>query len=261
MDELFLQPFLTGLCLALFLPWLGNLLRLRDEWFATLGLAHLSAAGAMAAQTLGASILIGSPLGALAGVVVKRLAGLRSNAAYGVMMLAGWSATLLIAANGGAGESLGHALVDGQLYFSGAGEAILVCLLLVLGGAALWRLTPRLVAAALFPASERANRLPAWRWHLGFECLVVAAVAVATASIGLMACFALLFVPAWLAFGRAASWRRAAQLSVAAGVVAYVAAFFIALHFDQPFGPVLVALLVAISLPLRAAAGSAAGRH
>lgn len=253
MDDLFVRPFLTGLCLALFLPWLGNLLRLRDEWFATLGLAHLAAAGAMAAQTLGGSILLGSPLGALLGVAVKRWADLRSNAAYGAMMLAGWSVTLLIAANGGAGESLGHALVDGQLYFSGAAEAVMAGLLLIFGGALLYCLTPRLVAAALFPAHEKANRLPAWRWHLSFELLVLAAVAVATASIGLMACFALLFVPAWQAFGRAGSWRQATVRSMLLGALAYVLAFAIALRLDQPFGPVFVALLLLLCLPLRKA--------
>lgn len=252
MDELFLRPFLTGLCLALFLPWLGNLLRLRDEWFATLGLAHLSAAGAMLAQALGISILVGSPLGALCGALAKLAAGARSNAAYGVMMLAGWSATLLVAANGGAGEALGHALIDGQLYFSGPAEALIACLLLVGGAVLLPLLTPRLIAAVLFPANEKVNRLPAWRWHLGFECLVVIAVAIATASIGLMACFALLFVPAWVSFGRAVSWRQGVLLSIVLGLGCYVVAFFAALRFDQPFGPVLVGLLVMACLGLRA---------
>lgn len=248
MHDLFVWPFVGGLCLALILPWLGNLLLLRGEWFATLGLAHLSAAGALAAQSVGWPVLLGAPLGALAGALLKLRAAARSNAAYGLMMLAGWALTLLIAANGGAGEALGHALVDGQLYFAGPFETAAAVALLLLGVPALHLLTPRLIAATLFPASERANRLPAWRWHGGFELLVVAAVAVATANIGLMAGFAMLFIPAWFAFGRAASWRGGVLISMAAGVFCYLLAFGLALRFDQPFGPVLVALLVGLGL-------------
>ena len=38
-DDIFLIPFLTGLCLALALPILGCFLRLRDEWLAALAYA------------------------------------------------------------------------------------------------------------------------------------------------------------------------------------------------------------------------------
>ena len=44
-SDLFLLPFLTGLCLALILPALGCFLRLRDEWLAALAYAHVAAAG------------------------------------------------------------------------------------------------------------------------------------------------------------------------------------------------------------------------
>ena len=47
MDSLLTVPFFAGLTLAVLLPLVGNLLRLRDEWLATLGLAHLAAAGAL----------------------------------------------------------------------------------------------------------------------------------------------------------------------------------------------------------------------
>ena len=41
-SDLFLLPFLTGLCLALILPVLGCFLRLRDEWLAALAYAHVA---------------------------------------------------------------------------------------------------------------------------------------------------------------------------------------------------------------------------
>ena len=40
-DDIFLIPFLTGLCLALALPILGCFLRLRDEWLAALAYARV----------------------------------------------------------------------------------------------------------------------------------------------------------------------------------------------------------------------------
>ena len=52
-SDLFLIPFLTGLGLAILLPLLGCYLRLRDEWLAALAYSHVSAAGALLAQTTG----------------------------------------------------------------------------------------------------------------------------------------------------------------------------------------------------------------
>jgi zinc/manganese transport system permease protein len=72
---------------------------------------------------------------------------------------------------------------------------------------------------------------------------VALAIAVATATLGLMATFALVFLPAWIAFRHAPDWRRGNWLGVGIGVASYLAAFAIALWLDQPFGPVLVAVL------------------
>jgi zinc transport system permease protein len=86
------------------------------------------------------------------------------------MILAGWALTLLIAANTMLGDALAHALIDGQLYFAGWREfAIDIAVVLAALPALRW-LMPRLVAARLFPERERANGLPAWRWHLGLTC-------------------------------------------------------------------------------------------
>ena len=63
-----------------------------------------------------------------------------------------------------------------------------------------------------------------------------------------MGAFALVFIPPWLAFRRAANWRSGLRWSLAIGVVAYVAAFALALGLDQPFGPVLALLLVLVGL-------------
>jgi zinc transport system permease protein len=242
-DSLFAVPFFAGLMLALLLPLVGNLLRLRDEWLATLGLAHLAAAGALLGMALHLPTFAGALVGALAGACAKQASGGRSNSAYGLMILAGWALTLLVAANTALGEALAHALIDGQLYFAGWREFAVDVIVLFVALPLLRWLTPRLVAARLFPERERANGLPAWRWHLGFDLLVAVVVAAGTATFGLMASFALIFVPPWIAFRLGADWRRAQYLAAGIGVTGYGTAFWLALSLDQPFGPILVTVL------------------
>ena len=78
--------------------------------------------------------------------------------------------------------------------------------------------------------------------------MVAFAVALATQSVGVMAAFALVFVPPWVAFAGANGWRRALARTAAVAVVAYVVAFAAAIGLNQPFGPVLVATLLLTGL-------------
>ncbi len=246
MDSLFVVPFFAGLAVAILLPLVGNLLRLRDEWLATLGLAHLAAAGALIGLAWDLPPIVGAPIGAVLGGALKHAAGGRGHSAYGLMILAGWSATLLVAANTVLGEALAHAVVDGQIYFAGGRELLIDATLLLAAMPILRYLAPRLVAARLFPERESANRLPVWRWHLGFDLLAALAIALATATVGLMASFALILVPAWIAFRHARDWWRANLLAVVVGVCGYALGFSLALASDQPFGPLLTAALLAL---------------
>jgi len=107
---------------------------------------------------------------------------------------------------------------------------------------------PRLIRARLFPGQEQGNRLPAWRWHLSFDLLTALGLAVGTATLGLMGAFALVFVPPWVAFRLADSWRSCLAISIGLGALAYGGAFAIALMLDQPFGPVLVAACIGIGM-------------
>lgn len=247
MDKLFIVPFLAGLAVAALLPLLGNLLRLRNEWLATLGLAHLATASALGGLAFGLPTLFGAPLGALLGALFKHLSGQRGHAIWGLIILAGWSAGFLIAANTMLGEALAHAVVDGQLWFAGPRELYAVLIGLTFALPLLRQLTPRLIAAQFFPTYETANRLPAWRWHLSFELTVALAIAAATATVGLMAAFALILVPSHVAFRLAANWRRANLLAVSFALAGYLLAFTLALNFDQPFGPTLAAVLVLLA--------------
>ncbi len=249
-DPLFRLPLFTGLLLALLLPLIGVYLRLREEWLAALGLAQLAGAGALSGAALGLPLLAGSALGAVLGAGVKNLRKGLGNDAYAVMILLGWSLALLISANSPHGDELAHAVTDGQLYFTGTSHLwTAIGLFLLTLGLLPW-LSPRLLRARFFPDYYRANGLPEWRYHLSFDLLAASALALATASIGLMAAFALVFIPAWVAFVFAQSWRWTLVWALAFGLLAYLSAFSLALWWDQPFGPVLVACCLSLAAVL-----------
>lgn len=244
LDPLFRVPFLTGLLLAATLPVLGTLLLLREEWLAALGLAHLAAASALLGLAAGLPLVLGGGAGALLGALAKAVLRVRGNVTYGFMILGGWSSLLLVAANTPLGDSLSHALIDGQLYFAGAVELTAALVVAALAGLTLPWLTPRLLRARFFPRDETANGLPAWRWHLGFDGLAALGLAVGIATLGIMGAFALVLVPAWIAFRTATGWGPTQAVAAASGAFGYLGAFGLALALDQPFGPVLVALLL-----------------
>jgi zinc transport system permease protein len=75
--------------------------------------------------------------------------------------------------------------------------------------------------------------------------LVAAGLALATAAVGVMAAFGLVFFPAMIAYRWGRTWRHAVGIATVVGVAAYTSAFAIALVHDQPFGPVLVLSMVA----------------
>lgn len=243
-DPLFQLPLITGLLLAGVLPLLGALLMLRDEWLAALGLAHIAAAGALAGLAAGLPAVAGGVLAAIAAGGSKTLLGARGNAVYVFMILLGWSTALLIGANSGLGDAVGHALMEGQLLFAGNTDLVAATLLCIVAAGGMPWIMPRLVRARLFPYHEIANRLPAWRWHLGFDLLAATGMAVGTASMGLMAAFALVFVPAWIAFRVAPSWRWTLLLCVSIGIGGYLIAFALALMLDQPFAPIHMLVLL-----------------
>ncbi len=246
-DTLFAVPFLSGLLIAAVLSAVGVLLRLRDEWLAALGFAHLAGASALIGLAIHLPAVLGATFGAALGALIKTLGRFRGNSVYALMILAGWSISLLVAANTALGSAIGHAMVEGQLYFAGVPHLTAAILLAVATLAGLYWLMPIIIRDRLFPGHDAANRLPAWRWHLVFDLLTATSMAVATATLGLMAAFALVFIPPWLAFRLAKSWKQALMISLIFGTATYIGAFLLALRLDQPFAPVLAALLLVIA--------------
>jgi zinc transport system permease protein len=213
-----------------------------------LGLAYLAGATGLIGLAFGIPTVLGAPLGALAGAAVKAFVHSRGNTIYAMMVLVGWSATMLVAANSPLGDVMGHALIDGQLYFAGTVHLAVTAVLGIIALMTLPAVSAPLIRGCLLPRYELANRLPAWRWHLSFDALVALGMAVGAGTLGLMAAFAMAFAPPLVAFRLARNWRRCQWISVIVGATTYVVAFAVALVFDQPFGPALVAVLAVTAI-------------
>jgi len=247
-DRMFLLPFANGLLLAILLPLLGAWIRLREEWLAALGLAQVAAAGvvvgAIFVEPVGLVALAAAALAAAA----KALLGRAGNDSYAVMILFGWAVALIGASFAAHGDELGRALVQGQIYFTGAGHLEGILALVVVSAVLLPWLSPRLLLGRFFPDHFRANGMPNPHHDVVFDVLVAITLALSATAIGVMAAFALVFVPPWVAFRFAHGWRRTLAWSVGLGIIAYLVAFVAAIRLDQPFGPVLVAALLLFAL-------------
>lgn len=243
-DPMFRIPFLTGLCLAAVLSLVGALLRMRNEWLAALGLSQLAALGGMAAHPLGAPVLLGALGAAGLAMLARSLMRRVGNSHHALMILIGWSGTLLIGSWVDHGAAIGEAFLRGQLYFThGLHLAGAAALLLMVAGLLPW-LSPRLLTERFFPDYYQANRMPVLPHRIGFGLLVMAAVVLGTVSMGAFPAFAMLFAPSWAGFVLVDGWARSLAATVLIGVGVYIAAFVLAMLIDLSFGPVLTALLV-----------------
>lgn len=249
-DPLFRMPFFTGLLLAPLAALLGVYLRLRTEWLAALAYTQLAAAGGMLAVVLHAPVLAGALAAAIVTAVAKGLSGRSGNDHFALAFLLAWGLTLLLAGFTQHGHHVGATLLDGQLYFTGrthltAGLLLALSIVLLLP----WLHRP-LMLRRLYPDHFALNQQRGWHHGLLFDLMAVVTLAVCATAFGVMASFALVFVPAWLAWHLATGWRQVLSIAMLLALTAYLAAFALALILDQPFGPVLVVLL-ALMAPLR----------
>lgn len=235
-EQLFLIPCLNGLCFAILLPLLGCYLRLRGEWLAALAYSHVAAAGALTSLAADLPLAAGGMASAGTAAISKRWLGhfVSQNVIYGLFMLLGWALAILLTANLPMAERLGHALFDGQLYFTGSEHLRIAVAALLIGLPLLKYLSRRLLLLQLFPQLASAGNST-----LIFDLLAAALLALATMILGVMGAFALVFVPAWAAFVRTSRWRNALLLALVLGLGSYLLAFAVALQSDQAFGPIL----------------------
>jgi zinc transport system permease protein len=242
-DPLFLIPFINGLLMALLLSILGCYARIRDEWLASLGLAQASAAGVAVGALVFKPFVVVALAAAGAAAAVKALFKRKGNEIYALMMLGGWSIALLAASNSARGGELGKTLIEGQLYFSGPAQLRGIGILALI--ACLWmpRLSPRLLLGHFFPFHFSADGPFRPSHDLVFDLLTALSLAFAAMVIGVMGAFAFVFIPPWIAFRVAGGWKRTLIAAALLSSGAYAAAFAAAIAFDQPIGPVLVAVL------------------
>ena len=230
LDPLFRVPFLTGLLLAALLPLIGMYLRLRHEWLAALAFAQMASAGALLAMVAGWPMILGGVLAALVAALAKGLMARAGAGAYALMMLLAWGGGVLLVANHPLAEQAGHLLA------AGIACAVVVPLLS-------WLSRP-LLLGRLFPEFYRARGLDARPRLMLFDLIAGLSVALATVSLGVMAAFALVFVPPLVAYRFARSWRAGMALSAVIGMGGYSVSFAVSLGLDQPFGPVCAVVLV-----------------
>jgi zinc/manganese transport system permease protein len=249
-DPLFLEPLLTGLVLAPLVAVLGCWLRLRGEWLAALGYSHVAGAGGVLGAALHWPMLPVAMALALVAGAARALTGRSGNEGHAVMILLGWCTALLLAANLPRAEVSGRVFIDGHIFFSGPWHLFGALVLVVLAVLVLPCVSPRLLRDRLQPAHYAANGRAVRPFILAFDGLTVLVLATATLAMGVMAAFALVLVPAWVAWQLATGWRAVLLLSGALGFAAQGTAFLLALGLDQPFGPVLVVCLLCL-LPLR----------
>jgi zinc transport system permease protein len=246
-DTFFIIPFFSGLIISIILSAIGVLLRLRNEWLAALGFAHLAGASALIGLAVHVPAVIGATLGATLGAVIKAVGRFRGNTVYALMILAGWSITLLVAANTTLGSVMGHAMVEGQLYFANYLQFSAAVLLAVATITGLYWLVPIVVRSRFFPGHDAADHQEVKLWYLAFDLLAALSMAIATGIVGLMAAFALVFIPPWLAFRLGRHWKQTMAISIGFGTAGYIFSFLLALFMDQPFGPVLVSFLLVMA--------------
>lgn len=248
LDPMFRWPLLTGAIFAALLPILGMYLRLREEWLAALALAQVAAAGSLAGAILGAPPQAGALACACTAASFKSWIAKTGNNGYALLMITGWAAAILMLANVPIAEHLGHALFDGQLYFTGIGHLLFGAAFLLLVAAVMPWLSRKLLLERMFPDFFLASGQSARKFHLIFDLLVAAGLALATASIGVMGAFGLVFVPSMIAYRIAPNWRGALWAATGISLLAYTGAFALALTVDQPFGPVLVFVLAGLAV-------------
>ncbi|MFZ2289880.1 MAG: hypothetical protein WAV92_09440 [Halopseudomonas yangmingensis] len=241
---LFMPGLLLGTLLAGLLGALGVMLRVREEALAAFSLAQVAVLGGMLAALAGVPQLLGAwssaVLLALLAVWWLKPLGLSGPSQHLWILLLAWGAGLLLADNHPQARLLSSSAIEGQLLLLSWERLPAYLLLALLSAALLALLLRRWLATQLLPwrHSTPSVLLAGLR-----ELAVVGLLAVGALSMGIFVTLALVVIPAWLVWSRAASLGSALWLSALYALLMHLLAFSLALWLDQVYSALLVVLL------------------
>jgi zinc/manganese transport system permease protein len=252
--QLVQASILAGAVLGIVGGLIGVFVMQRDMAFAVHGISELSFAGAAGALLIGANVVAGSVVGALAAAAIIGLLGARArdrNSIIGVLMPFGLGLGILFLAlyPGRSGNKFG--LLTGQIVsvdFDQLGLLVAISIVVLAGLLLVWR---PLTFDSLDPEVAAARGVPTRAIGLGFMLLLGLTVAVSVQIIGALLVLALLVTPAAAALRVSASPVMVPLLSMAFGLVSAVGGILLAIGGSLPISPYITTISFAIYLGCR----------
>ncbi|HWR86637.1 MAG TPA: metal ABC transporter permease [Rhodoglobus sp.] len=252
--QLVQASILAGAVLGVVGGLIGVFVMQRDMAFAVHGISELSFAGAAGALLLGANVVAGSVVGALAAAAIIGLLGARArdrNSIIGVLMPFGLGLGILFLAlyPGRSGNKFG--LLTGQIVsvdFDQLGLLIAISIVVLAGLLLMWR---PLTFDSLDPEVAAARGVPTRALGLAFMLLLGLTVAVSVQIIGALLVLALLVTPAAAALRVSASPVMVPVLSMVFGMVSAVGGILVAIGGSLPISPYITTISFAIYLGCR----------
>ncbi len=264
-DFLLRDAFRTAL-LGLVAPLAGSYLLLRRSIFLAVALPQISAAGLAAGMLVSARFYSGdahalaNPF-SLAGVFLatfgtlalfpwlhRRLKISSETLHAAGFALAGAAASLFLAHLPHAGHAFAHFL-RGEIVSVDDGLFHLALGLLLPSGLLLFLLRHRFWQSGSDPNFSTAAGLPRGRWETALSVLVGLVLGTAVFLAGPLTCLGLMIFPALAAHRLAPSMGWLLPLSALLGLLASLAGFVLAYHWDLPTGAVIIAANGLLLLP------------
>jgi zinc/manganese transport system permease protein len=245
---------LAGAVLGLVGGLIGYFVMQRDMAFAVHGISELSFAGAAGALLIGADVVGGSILGALAAAVLIGVLGARArdrNSIIGVLMPFGLGLGILFLALYPGRSANRFGLLTGQIIAVDSprlGALVAIAVVVAVGLVVLWR---PLVFDSLDPEVAAARGVPSGVVSLAFMVLLGLMVAASVQIIGALLVLALLVTPAAAALRVSASPVLTPLLAMLFGVVASTGGILLAIAGSLPISPYITTIAFLIYLVCR----------
>lgn len=265
---LFHDAWITGWLLAVLLATLGVLVVARDQIFIGAAVSQASVLGLAVAFRLGDQFGAGAgwvrsdaflsgmavASSALAAVLTTRGGGATHEALTGWVYLLAASVAILVVAHSPHGLEEVHRILSSSIIGAGHADVLVTGVLVVVTGAAIWRVHRVLLLLAIDPAMAAAVGIGVGRWNVAVSLAVGVAVGVGIRSAGVLFTFGCLVLPALVARNLCREMRPLFVVAPAVALATSGLGFVLAHHGDYPPAQMTVALLcvlLAATVPLR----------